>query len=60
MSKAADEQSKVSTQQAKSQVEEILRNIVARECPPVKEADIANFKPGTRGLPADIQSLLNA
>ena len=46
----------------KSQIEDILRDIAAKECPPVSQAEIANFNSQRREaeFPAAIQQLLEA
>jgi len=45
-----------------SRIEDILRDISARECPPVSQADIENFSPDKRlaEIPPPIQELLVA
>jgi hypothetical protein len=48
--------------ETRSQMEDILREIAAKECPPVREADIQNFNWEERqeNFPGPIQQLLEA
>jgi hypothetical protein len=48
--------------QIKTQIEDILRDIVSRECPPVSQEDVAAFNPREReeNFPASIEKLLVA